>query len=74
MEHGVLLGLTMVVLLGTFAQWLGWRLQIPSILLLLTFGLVAGPGLGWLDPDALFGDLVFPAASIAVAVILFEVG
>ena len=74
MEHGVLLGLTTVVLLGTLAQWLGWRLQIPSILLLLTFGLVAGPGLGWLDPDALFGDLVFPAASIAVAVILFEGG
>jgi len=27
---------------------------------------------GWLDPDALFGDLLMPMVSLAVAVILFE--
>ncbi|MBC2600872.1 cation:proton antiporter domain-containing protein [Puniceicoccus vermicola] len=74
MDKEILIGLTWVIFLGTFAQWCGWRFQIPSILLLLTFGLVAGPGIGLLDPDALFGDLVFPVASIAVAVILFEGG
>jgi len=73
-DKEILIGLTWVVFLGTLAQWCGWRFQIPSILLLLTFGLVAGPGIGLLDPDALFGDLVFPVASIAVAVILFEGG
>jgi NhaP-type Na+/H+ or K+/H+ antiporter len=37
-------------------------------------GLIAGPILGWLNPDALFGDLLFPAVSFSVAVILYEGG
>lgn len=74
MDKEILIGLTWVIFLGTFAQWCGWRFQIPSILLLLTFGLIAGPGIGLLNPDELFGDLVFPVASIAVAIILFEGG
>ncbi|MGE9289497.1 MAG: cation:proton antiporter, partial [Puniceicoccales bacterium] len=74
MEKEILIGLTWVIFLGTLAQWCGWRFQIPSILLLLTFGLIAGPGTGLLDPDALFGNVVFPVASIAVAIILFEGG
>lgn len=74
MDKEILIGLTWVIFLGTLAQWCGWRFQIPSILLLLGFGLIAGPGIGLIDPDALFGDLVFPVASIAVAVILFEGG
>ncbi len=74
MDKEILIGLTWVISLGTFAQWCGWRFQIPSILLLLTFGLIAGPGTGLLNPDSLFGELVFPVASIAVAVILFEGG
>jgi len=73
-DKEILIGLTWVIFLGTLAQWCGWRFQIPSILLLLGFGLIAGPGIGLLDPDALFGDVVFPVASIAVAVILFEGG
>ncbi len=73
-EHDILIGLTWVIVLGTLAQWCGWRFQIPSILLLLSFGLLAGPVTGLLDPDALFGDVIFPVASIAVAVILFEGG
>ncbi len=74
MDKEILIGLTWVIFLGTLAQWCGWRFQIPSILLLLGFGLLAGPGVGLLDPDALFGDVVFPIASIAVAIILFEGG
>ena len=35
-------------------------------------GIIAGPVTGWLDPTALFGDLLFPFISLAVAVILFE--
>lgn len=59
---------------GMAAQWLAWRLGIPSILLLLVTGLVLGPGTGTLHPDEVFGPLLFPAVSIAVAVILFEGG
>lgn len=53
-------------------QWLAWRLRLPAILFLLLAGVAAGPLLGWLDPDALLGPLLFPLVSLAVAVILFE--
>jgi NhaP-type Na+/H+ or K+/H+ antiporter len=58
--------------LAIFCQWLGWRLKLPAIVFLLIAGVVAGPLTGWLQPDALFGDLLFPVISLLVAVILFE--
>ncbi|WP_240665374.1 hypothetical protein [Cobetia sp. ICG0124] len=42
------------------------------ILPLLIVGILAGPVTGWLKPDELLGDLLFPLVSLAVAVILFE--
>ncbi|MCH7475818.1 MAG: cation:proton antiporter, partial [Gemmatimonadetes bacterium] len=69
-----LLGIASVFVIGISAQWLAWRLRIPSILLLLLAGFIAGPVTGWLDPDALFGELLFPTVSLAVAIILFEGG
>jgi NhaP-type Na+/H+ or K+/H+ antiporter len=68
------IGLAAVIVLGVAAQWLSNRLRIPSILLLLGIGLVAGPGTGWLNPDGLFGALLAPFVAIAVALILFEGG
>ncbi|MDX2495489.1 MAG: sodium:proton antiporter [Desulfuromusa sp.] len=64
--------LAAVVFTGILCQWLAWRVKLPAILFLLLAGLVAGPGLGLLDSDALFGDLLFPFISLSVAVILFE--
>ena len=74
MEHAerMLLGLSSVFVLGIGAQWIAWRLRVPSILLLLAFGFVAGPVTGRLDPDELFGELLFPLVSLSVALILFE--
>lgn len=60
--------------LGVLSQWLAWRIRLPAILFLLAAGVVAGPVTGWLRPDSLFGDLLFPLISLAVAVILFEGG
>lgn len=67
-----LLGLAFIVTLGTAAQWLAWRLKVPSILLLLVSGFIAGPLTGLLNPDALLGDLLFPVVSLSVSLILFE--
>lgn len=53
-------------------QWLAWRVKVPAILFLLLSGIAIGPVIGWLDPDTLFGDLLFPVVSLSVAVILFE--
>jgi NhaP-type Na+/H+ or K+/H+ antiporter len=70
----LLLGLAAIIVLGILAQWLAWRLHLPSILLLLIFGFVAGPLAGVVQPDRLFGDLLFPLVSVSVAIILFEGG
>ncbi|MBU0680290.1 MAG: sodium:proton antiporter [Proteobacteria bacterium] len=64
--------LSLVVFAGIFCQWLAWRVKLPAILFLLCGGIVAGPVFGWLDSDALFGDLLFPFISLSVAIILFE--
>ncbi|MEM1271291.1 MAG: cation:proton antiporter, partial [Bacteroidota bacterium] len=74
MPETLLIGLASVLVLGVGAQWLAWRLRIPSILLLLLFGFLAGPVTGFLDPDALAGDLLFPFVSLSVGIILFEGG
>ncbi|MBF4360089.1 cation:proton antiporter, partial [Vibrio anguillarum] len=39
---------------------------------LLIAGIVVGPLTGWLEPQQLLGELLFPLISLAVAVILFE--
>ncbi|MBZ0104999.1 MAG: cation:proton antiporter [Sulfuricella denitrificans] len=72
-EH-TLISLSAVVVLGITAQWLGWRLRMPSILLLLIFGILAGPILGWIRPGEMMGPMLYPVVSLAVAVILFEGG
>jgi len=67
-----LLALAGIGLLAAVAQWAAWRVRLPAILFLLIFGILVGPVTGLLDPDALFGDLLFPIISLSVAVILFE--
>ncbi|MCG8408684.1 MAG: cation:proton antiporter [Phycisphaerales bacterium] len=74
MTESILLAIAGIVVLGVTAQWLAWRIGLPSILLLLIFGIIAGPGIGWIKPDALFDDLLFPSVSLAVALILYEGG
>ncbi len=63
-----------IVGVGVAAQWIATRLRIPSILLLLAAGLLAGPGLDLIDPDELLGDLLFPVVSMGVGLLLFEGG
>jgi NhaP-type Na+/H+ or K+/H+ antiporter len=72
-EH-ILIGFAIIVVLGFVAQWLAWRFNFPSVLLLLLFGFMAGPITGFLNPDELLGDLLFPAVSVSVAIIFFEGG
>jgi NhaP-type Na+/H+ or K+/H+ antiporter len=63
-----------VIVLGVAAQWLSWRLKVPSILALLVIGIVVGPVTGILRPDEMFGDILFPMVSLGVALVLFEGG
>lgn len=58
--------------LATLCQWLAWRTHLPAILYLIITGFLIGPVIGVFDPDALFGDLLFPITTLGVAIILFE--
>lgn len=77
-------GLALVIVLGVAAQWLAWRVKLPSILMLLSAGIIVGPiwsmlgisegGKPLLDPDMLMGDLLLPLVGLAVGLILYEGG
>ena len=74
LEHvGLAIGL--IVALGAAAQWLAWRVGLPAILPLLVVGFFLGPVLGLVNPTDFIGEnLLFPAVSLAVGLILFEGG
>ena len=74
MDHAILLLIAGVAVAGVVAQWLGWRLRVPSILALLAFGLVIGPVFGWVRPSTILGEVMSPAIGMAVAIIVFEGG
>ncbi|WP_203298782.1 cation:proton antiporter [Marinobacter sediminum] len=72
MPISTVLLLASIGVLSLFCQWLAWRVRMPAILFLLAGGLAAGPLFGFLVPEAVFGELLFPVVSLAVAIILFE--
>lgn len=74
MMNNPMIAIAAIGALGGLCQWLAWRFKLPSILFLLTAGILAGPIFGLLNPDELLGDLLFPIVSIFVAIILFEGG
>ncbi len=68
----ILTALAGILVLGIGSQWLADRLKVPSTLLLLTTGIIAGPVTGFINPDELLGNLLLPIVSLSIAVILFE--
>jgi len=72
LDNNILLSIASIGVLGIACQWFAWWVRIPSILFLLTVGIIVGPVLNLINPDALFGNLLFPFISLSVAVILFE--
>lgn len=70
MSSLLLLGL--IGFVGFLCQWFSHRVKLPAILFLLIAGILLGPIFAIIEPNALFGDLLFPYISLSVAVILFE--
>lgn len=71
--------LTLVLALGVAAQWLAWRLKLPSILLLLAFGFALGQVTGVRIDDFLatgdgYASPLLSVVGLFVAIILFEGG
>ena len=71
---GITVALGTIVVFGVGAQWLGSKTGIPSIVLLLLAGIIAGPVTGLVDPEALLGDTLDPAITLAVGLLLFDSG
>lgn len=78
----IAISIALIAVGGVLAQWLAWRVRLPSILLLLIAGLIAGPVMRAvapgsvlaLDPDRFLGDLLLPLVGVSVGLILFEGG
>ena len=68
------LSIALIGILGIGAQWIAWRTGWPAIALMLAAGVLAGPVLHLINPEHVFGELLEPMVSVAVALILFEGG
>jgi len=66
-----LLALAAITSVAVLCQWVGAQLKIPSVLFLLIAGVALSPVL---DPDEIFGELLFTGVGIGVAILLFEGG
>lgn len=63
--------IAIIVVTAALCQLVAGRLNVPSVMFLL----VAGVGLSSVvDPDEIFGDLLFTGVGLGVAVLLFEGG
>ncbi|WP_031553797.1 cation:proton antiporter [Parvularcula oceani] len=74
MQDHLVLAVVLIGVLGIGAQWLGWRFNLPAIVLMSIAGLLLGPIFGIMRPEETFGDFYQPIIAVAVAVILFEGG
>jgi NhaP-type Na+/H+ or K+/H+ antiporter len=74
MSEYLLHQLGLLAVLGIGSQWLAWRLRLPSILLLLVSGFLAGPVFDLINPDELLGDLLMPLVAVSVGLIMYEGG
>lgn len=66
--------IALIGVLGIGAQWIAWRTGLPGIALMLLAGILAGPVTGVIHPQQDFGEMLDPAISIAVSIILFVGG
>lgn len=70
----VTVSLAIIIALGVGGQWIAKWLRIPSVLLLLTSGILVGPVFDFIDPEVDFGEVLFPIVSLAVGLLLYEGG
>ena len=70
----VLFGVGLILALAVGSQVLASRLRIPALIILLPAGFIAGALTSDVNPELLLGAAFQPLVSLAVAVILYDVG
>jgi NhaP-type Na+/H+ or K+/H+ antiporter len=73
-HDGISVALAVIAVTGVGAQWLASSVGVPSVLILLPAGVVAGPVTGLVAPEEVFGEVLFAVVSLAVGLVLFEGG
>ncbi|MCO5317589.1 MAG: hypothetical protein M9942_04035 [Microthrixaceae bacterium] len=73
-DEQIIVALAAIVVLGVGAQWIAKRRDFPALLLLLPAGLLAGNVGDLVDPEALFGETLFPGVTMLVGLLLFSSG
>src|SRR5262245_66335989 len=68
----IFVGLGLIVVFAVACQIVATRLRLPTIVLLLPVGFVAGNLTDVVNPNKLFGAAFTPMVSLSVAVILFD--
>src|SRR5699024_1665919 len=72
MDQMILISIVVILVLGIFSQWLAWRIQWPSIVIMSIAGLLIGPVFGWVNPESALGDLYSTIIFLAVVRVLCE--
>ena len=71
-ESNLITIFSVIIIAGVVAQLIAARFSIPSVVFLLTFGVLLGPyGVGLLNPLS-FGNALNDIVGISVAIIIFE--
>src|SRR5262245_47534999 len=70
----IFLGFGLILVLAVGSQMLASRLNVPSLVVLLPVGFLAGALTTSVDPERLLGSSFEPLVSLAVAVILYDAG
>ena len=71
-ESNLITIFAVIIIAGVIAQLIAARFSIPSVVFLLTFGVLLGPyGIGLLNPLS-FGNALNDIVGISVAIIIFE--
>jgi len=74
MVDTILLGLGLIFGLGIFLTWIARIIKIPGIILLLPAGMIVGPVLGLVNPNAIFGNSFYDLITIGVGLLLLKGG
>ncbi|WP_051062784.1 cation:proton antiporter [Ilumatobacter nonamiensis] len=73
-DNEIIVGLATILVFGIGAQWIGRRIRFPSLLLLLPAGILSGDVLGLVEPEEMFGELLFPLVTMLLSLLLFQSG
>ena len=72
--HALLHAIGWTLFAAGIAQYVAWKLNVPSIIFLIIAGVILGPISGLIDISLVFGDALTVIIELTVVILLFEGG